>query len=90
MTTNVPPPNTKRTTKGEPPIRLASTPSEKPAKRTMASKNLTKPQPADTVGLNFKVPAEFKRDFKIEAAMHGLNQVKLLNEMFAVWKKHKG
>ena len=37
-----------------------------------------------------KVAAEFRRDFKIEAAMYGLNQVALLQEMFALWKQQKG
>jgi hypothetical protein len=82
MTTNVPPPHGMRTTKGEPPPR--------PAEATAGSRNLAKPQPGGTVGLNFKVGAEFRRDFKIEAAMHGLNQVALLQQMFALWKQQKG
>ena len=84
MTTNVPPP-VRRTTKGEPPVRLAGAPGSTEA--AAAARNLTKPQPGQTVGLNFKVPAEFRRDFKIEAAMHGLNQIELLQEMFALWKQ---
>ena len=83
MTTNVPPPHIIRTTKGEPPARL-------PTEAVAPSRNLTKPQPGSSVGLNFKVGAEFRRDFKIEAAMHGLNQVELLQEMFALWKQQKG
>lgn len=85
MTTSVPPPSTRRTTKGEPPARTANATAA-----TTASKNLAKPQPGLTVGLNFKVSAEFKRDFKIEAAMHGLNQIELLQEMFALWKQRQG
>lgn len=85
MTTTVPPPHTRRTTKGEPPAREADA-----TDAVAPSRNLTKPQPGLTVGLNFKVEAEFRRDFKIEAAMHGLNQIELLQEMFTLWKQQKG
>jgi hypothetical protein len=79
-----------RTTKGEPPVRLAATQKDEPTEARTTNRNLIKPQPAQTAGLNFKVSAELKRDFKIEAAMHGLNQVELLQEMFALWKQSKG
>lgn len=41
------------------------------------------------VALNFRVPADFKRDFKIAAATHGITQSDLLQQAFEEWsKKH--
>jgi hypothetical protein len=50
--------------------------------------NLDKPDPGKAENLNFKVTAEFKRDFKIAAANRGLNQVELLQEIFMFWSQH--
>ena len=49
--------------------------------------NLEKPDPADIVALNFRVPAEFKRDFKIAAATYGITQSELLQQAFWAWQE---
>lgn len=42
------------------------------------------------VALNFRVPANFKRDFKIAAATHGTTQSDLLQQAFEEWNtKHR-
>lgn len=50
--------------------------------------NLGKPDPGKDGNLNFKVTAEFKRDFKIAAATRGVTQVDLLQEVFKFWSQH--
>jgi hypothetical protein len=78
MATKTPPPPKKKSAKGEPP-RSSETRS-----------NLMKPEPAKLVDLNFKVSAEFRKDFKIAAATHGIKQVELLQEIFEYWSQAKG
>ena len=73
-----PPPPRKKSNKGEPP-------NQKEIKA-----NLQKPEPGELANLNFKVPATFKRDFKIAAATYGKTQVDLLQEIFEFWSKHHG
>lgn len=85
MATKPPPPPRKG--KGNPP-----TTSKKgdPPKTTETRSNLNKPEPGKTVDMNFKVPAEFKRDFKITAAIHGISQKDLLMEIFREWSQRNG
>jgi len=66
----VPPP--KRSAKGTPP----------PPTKTVD--NLRKPETGTTAPapLNFKVPPDFRRDFKIYAAQHGMKLNELLYEAF--------
>jgi len=74
----VPPP--KKSAKGNPP----------PPARTVD--NLSKPE-AGTVSpapLNFKVPPDFRRDFKIYAAQHGMKLNELLYEAFRALKEKNG
>ena len=78
MATKTPPPPKKKSGKGEPP------------KSNETRSNLVKPEPAKLVDLNFKVPAEFRKDFKIAAATQGLKQVELLQEIFEYWSQAKG
>lgn len=78
MATKPPPPSRKRPDKGEPP------------KPEQTRANLDTPQPNELANLNFKVPAEFKRDFKIAAAHKGITQVELLQEIFEFWSQHHG
>jgi hypothetical protein len=78
MATKPPPPPKKKTSKGEPP------------KSSETRSNLVKPEPAKLVDLNFKVTAEFRKDFKIAAATHGIKQVELLQEIFEYWSQAKG
>lgn len=76
MATQIPPPP-RRPDKGEPP------------KPTQMRANLNTPEPDAPANLNFKVPAEFKRDFKIAAAYKGISQVDLLQEIFEFWSQHQ-
>lgn len=78
MATKPPPPPKKKSTKGEPP------------KSSEMRSNLTKPEPAKLVDLNFKVAADFRKDFKIAAATQGLKQVELLQSIFEYWSERKG
>jgi hypothetical protein len=52
------------------------------------SRNLSKEPPAEHVPLNFKVPAEFRRDLKMEAADRGMSMTNLLFEIYEYWKQH--
>ena len=71
----VPPP--KKSAKGAPP----------PPTKTVS--NLTKPEPTKREDLSFKVPAEFRREFKIYAATHGMKLNELLFAAFdALTKVH--
>ena len=78
MATKTPPPPKKKSTKGEPPQSSAT------------KSNLDKPEPGKMVALNFKVPAEFRKDFKIAAVTHGKSQVDLLYEIFEYWSQSHG
>lgn len=76
MATSVPAPQ--RTTKGEPPA------------RSETRDNVQKPELARMVALNFRVPSEFKRNFKIAAATYGMSQSELLQQAFAEWLQRHG
>lgn len=76
MATSVPAPQ--RTTKGEPPA------------HSETRDNVQKPELARMVALNFRVPAEFKRNFKIAAATYGMSQSELLQQAFAEWLQRHG
>lgn len=78
MATTPPPPPRRQETKGEPPDRIQT------------RDNLVKPEPAESVALNFRVPAEFKRDFKIAAATQGITQSELLQQAFTEWRQRHG
>ncbi len=70
-----PPPNRNSGTKGSP-------------EDLVPSRNLTKEPSAENVPLNFKVPAEFRRDLKIEAADRDMSMTSLLFEMYEYWKQN--
>lgn len=76
-------------TKPPPPPRK-SDPKGKPPERADAKVNLVKPEPREIVALNFRVPAEFKKDFKIAAATLGITQSELLQQAFKLWQQQKG
>lgn len=42
------------------------------------------------VALNFRVPPEFKRQFKIAAAVGGITQSALLRRIFEHWRARDG
>jgi hypothetical protein len=56
--------------KGEPPVQSAIV------------HNLERPDPAEMMNLNFKVTAEFKREFRMYAAAHHLSLVQVLYQAF--------
>jgi hypothetical protein len=60
-------------------------------KKTAASKTLVKSTMTKNVAtINFRVPLEFKKNFKITAATHGITQSDLLLQIFEEWQqKHK-
>jgi len=78
MSTKPPPPPRESSKKGEPPP------------RDDVRGNLTKPEPGKIVALNFRVPAEFKKNFKIAAATHGTTQSDLLVRAFKEWQERNG
>lgn len=51
--------------------------------------NLTKPGAGDLANLNFKVPVEFKREFKVAAASLDLSQVDFLKQIFEYWSREQ-
>ena len=58
----------------------------RPPERMETKANLTKLEPGAVVALNFRVPAEFKRDFKIASATIGITQSELLQRAFRFWE----
>jgi hypothetical protein len=78
MATKPPPPPRKIADKGEPPERIET------------RENLTKPEPGNMVALNFRVPAEFKKDFKVAAATAGITQSELLAQAYKLWNQKHG
>ena len=78
MPTNLPPPPQEAGRKGEPP------------RREETRGNLSKPEPGKTVALNFRVPAEIKKNFKIATATHGITQSELLMRAFTEWQERNG
>ena len=72
----VPPP--KKNTKGSPASLGSTTP--------VGKNNLSKPSSDDLVSLNFKINAEFAKDWKVFCAVNDFKQVELFKEMFDFWK----
>lgn len=72
------PPPTKKSGKGAPP----------PMNKTVG--NLDKTEPTRLTPLNFKVPAEFHREYKLYAASHEMTMLELLFEGFELVKQQKG
>ena len=52
--------------------------------------NLDRPEPTGQAPLNFKVPDDFKREFKTYAASRGISMTKLLMDGFALVKERRG
>lgn len=78
MATNLPPPPKKVSPKGEPPAKIET------------KNNLSKPDFTKVVALNFRVPASFKKDFKIAAASNSITQSDLLQQAFEEWRQRHG
>ena len=75
MSTRVPPPKKQR----EAPPPLEATPQ-----------NLEKTPPLETETLNFKVSAEFKREYKVYAASRDKTMIELLQESYQLYKDRHG
>ena len=72
----------KKKVKGTPPT-TASGP-------TTVTNNTDKAAKGDLIPLNFAVPAEFKKDFKLFATMNDIAMVDLLKKSFEFYKENKG
>ena len=70
----VPPPKKPKSAKGAPP----------PTGKIVG--NLEKAEPTALVPLNFRVPSEFRRDFKIEAARRDVQMNELVQMAFEALK----
>jgi len=53
-------------------------------------RNLEKTPPHATETLNFKVTAEFKREYKVYAASRDKSMIKVLQESFGLYKQKHG
>ena len=74
------------------PSEIGAPPKRKPRAKTGNKKvggNTTKAEAAATVDLNFKVSAEFKREFKMWAASHDMSQKAVLEMAFDTLKRSK-
>ncbi len=60
----------------------------KPKEKRKQSQNILKKEKGKTVDLNFKVDAEFKRDFKTFAVTHDLSQKQVLEMAFRLLKEN--
>ena len=58
-----------------------------PSSKTSSKKALLKPDMSKIVVLNFRVPAEVKKNFKIAAANYGITQTDLFQQMFEEWQQ---
>lgn len=74
---NVPPP-ARKSGKGLPP----------PVELTVG--NLEKAEPGSLKPLNFKVPADFHREFKVYASQQGMSMLDLLQEGFRAIRERRG
>ena len=71
-----------------PPPRKSAKGSPPPALKILS--NLDKPEPSALTPMNFKVPEEFHREFKLYAVQHGISMVDLLQQSFQTLKKARG
>ena len=60
-----------------------------PPPETEASTNLTRTPDEDLKPLNFKVKADFKREFKTYATVNDMSMVKLLQDCFEYYKQSR-
>lgn len=70
LITTPPPSRSTHSSKGEPPSAVAES--------VAVGNHTTKPASRDLVDFNFKVPAEFKREFRMFCASHGLKGVQYM------------
>lgn len=77
MPTKTPPPPKRRSTLSAPP---------KPPK---TPRNLNRSPNEGLVALNFRVPAHFRRRFKMSAAANDMSGVALLKAAFELWEQQQ-
>jgi hypothetical protein len=63
---------------------------EEPPVKEATRDDVPKPELGRMVALNFRVPAEFKKNFKIAAATYGIKQSELLQQAFVEWMQRRG
>ncbi|SER26305.1 hypothetical protein SAMN04244573_03241 [Azotobacter beijerinckii] len=79
---SAPRPSARRSGKGEPPASSSDT--------AAVGNHTSKPASKDLVDFNFKVPAEFKKDFRTFCATHGLKGVQYMMEVIEKDMQSKG
>jgi hypothetical protein len=72
------------------PMKSRSNRKSEATPKNKAKSNLDKQLSNKIVALNFRVPAEFKKNFKIAAATQGITQSELLQQAFDEWKHRNG
>jgi len=68
---------------------LASKPIKINSKNSNTGVNSRRSVLTSMAALNFRVPAEFKKNFKIAAATYGIKQSELLQQLFSEWLKQQ-
>ncbi len=58
-----------------------------PPRKGKTKKNTTRNSSNELVAMNFYVPAEFKREYKIVAAENDQKLIDILKESFELWKE---
>jgi hypothetical protein len=71
-----------RATKGTPP--------ESPAATLTGGGITSKPSSSDQVALNFSVPAEFRKEYKLAATQNDMAMADVLKESFQLFKEKHG
>lgn len=59
-----------------------------PPKENLASQNLTKSDPQDLITMNFKVPSDFRREYKQLALDLNMSMVDILRKSFEKYKEN--
>lgn len=75
-------PKPRRLTKGEPPASTADTVVTGTNTRTGGDSTL--------VDINFKIPAELRKDFRLFCATHEISQVRVFKEAITDYMRQKG
>lgn len=73
------------------PAKKKTLPGPPTAEESSASAgNLEKPEPSELVPMNFKVSAEFRKQYRTLAAMNDVSMTDILKESFDLYRQHKG
>ena len=71
-----------------PPAKNSAKGAKQPAPNILSA--LANTEPSALTPMNFRVPEEFHREFKLYAVQHGISMVDLLQESFRVLKEKRG